>query len=110
MRMEMTMFKLPVLALAAVAFAHAAIAQSSSALADELARGKYLVTCGGCADCHTPKVMTPKGPGPNATRMVAGHFAMAPLPKIPPGVLGPPPKYWGAMTNSDLTARAGPWG
>jgi hypothetical protein len=27
-----------------------------------LARGKYLVTLGGCHDCHTPKLMTEKGP------------------------------------------------
>ena len=26
-----------------------------------LARGKYLVTLGGCHDCHTPKIMTGKG-------------------------------------------------
>jgi len=32
----------------------------------QVARGKYLVTIGGCNDCHTPWVMQPNGkPGPD---------------------------------------------
>ena len=46
---------------------------------DELiARGKYLVTFGGCNDCHSPKVMTPMGPMPDTTRLLSGHPAVLP--------------------------------
>jgi mono/diheme cytochrome c family protein len=38
------------LAAALIAFAHTASAASDA----QLARGKYLVTIGGCSDCHTP--------------------------------------------------------
>jgi mono/diheme cytochrome c family protein len=106
----MKILKLPAFALAAIAFAPLAPAQTSGPPADEIARGKYLATFGGCADCHTAKVMTEHGPAPDASRMLAGHFATTPLPKITPGVVGPSPKQWGAMTNSDLTAWVGPWG
>jgi len=71
-------------------------------------RGKYLVMVGGCNDCHTPKVMTPQGPVPDTTRLLAGYTAGTPLPEIPAGALGP--GKWGALTNMDLTAWAGPWG
>jgi hypothetical protein len=94
----------------ASAFTQMAFAQSSGAAKSEFARGKYLVEYGGCGDCHTPKVMTAKGPVPDSTRMLSGHPATAPVPPIPAGVLGPAPTQWGALTNSDLTAWAGPWG
>jgi mono/diheme cytochrome c family protein len=87
-----------------------ALAQTGGAPGDELSRGRYLVAFGGCADCHSPKVMTPQGPQPDASRMLAGHFATAPLPPVPKGVLGPPPTHWGAIANNDLTAWVGPWG
>ena len=29
---------------------------------ETIARGRYLVTLGGCNDCHTPKILTPTGP------------------------------------------------
>src|SRR5688572_14958854 len=38
-------------------------------------RGKYLVTIGGCNDCHTPWTMTPQGPAPDMSRMLSGHPA-----------------------------------
>ena len=38
-----------------------AMAQDSS---DPVKRGQYLVTIGGCNDCHTPLKMGPKGPEP----------------------------------------------
>src|SRR5690349_5431767 len=46
-------------------------------------RGKYLVTVGGCNDCHTTKKMTPNGPEPDATKLLAGHPADMPLPPPP---------------------------
>jgi mono/diheme cytochrome c family protein len=76
--------------------------------ADAIARGRYLVTLGGCNDCHTPKLLTPKGPVPDSSRMLAGHPADSKVPPVPPGVLGP--DGWGALVTADLTAWAGPWG
>jgi len=42
--------------------------------AEKVARGKYLVTVGGCNDCHTPWIMQANGkPGPDMTRQLSGH-------------------------------------
>ena len=72
---------------------------------DLTARGAYLVTAFGCADCHTPLKLGPHGPVPDSSRALSGH---------PENVqLSPPPKadtswtWFGAATN---TAFAGPWG
>ena len=43
-------------------------------------------------------------------RLLSGHPADAQLPSVPPGVVGPNPNQWAALTNADLTAWAGPWG
>jgi mono/diheme cytochrome c family protein len=68
-------------------------------------RGKYLVTFGGCNDCHTPFKMGPKGLKPDFTRLLSGHPEDAKLP--------PPPKLdnspWFAAT-AGMTAWTGPWG
>lgn len=74
----------------------------------EAERGLYLVELGGCNDCHSPKIMTPRGPQPDPARLLSGHPANAPLPALPPGVLGP--DKWGAVTTPDATAWVGPWG
>jgi mono/diheme cytochrome c family protein len=78
---------------------------SGEAQAERIARGKYLVTYGGCNDCHTPLKMTDKGPTPDFTRLLSGHPDDAKLP--------PPPKTedtpWFAAT-AGMTAWAGPWG
>ncbi len=74
----------------------------------EVRRGQYLAQFGGCHDCHTPKVMTPKGPELDKSRLLSGHPSHASLPAPPQGVLGP--TRWGATATSDLTAWAGPWG
>jgi mono/diheme cytochrome c family protein len=71
-------------------------------------RGRYLVEIGGCNDCHTPKVMTPKGPVLHPTKLLSGHQGDQKLPQIPSGLIGP--GQWGAITNNDLTAWVGPWG
>jgi hypothetical protein len=68
-------------------------------------RGAYLVALGGCADCHTPLKMGPKGPEPDMARMLSGHpegMKLAPAPKLEGGWM-----WAGAATN---TAFAGPWG
>jgi mono/diheme cytochrome c family protein len=88
----------------------AALADSGSGNKEQLLRGRYLVEYGGCSDCHTPKVMTDKGPVPDPARLLSGHPASTPVPPIPAGVLGPPPTHWSALTNADLTAWVGPWG
>jgi mono/diheme cytochrome c family protein len=74
----------------------------------EVRRGQYLAQFGGCHDCHTPKVMTSKGPQPDESRLLSGHPAHTSLPAFPQEVLGP--TRWGATATSDLTAWAGPWG
>jgi mono/diheme cytochrome c family protein len=73
-----------------------------------IARGRYLVTLGGCNDCHTPKLLRPTGPVPDSSRFLSGHPADTELPPVPPGVLGP--DRWGALVSPGLTAWAGPWG
>ncbi|HVR41195.1 MAG TPA: diheme cytochrome c-553 [Thermoanaerobaculia bacterium] len=68
-------------------------------------RGAYLVTIGGCNDCHTPMKMGPKGPEPDMARMLSGHPELEKMPAAPA-----PNEKWlwsGAATN---TAFAGPWG
>ena len=42
--------------------------------AERVQRGKYLVTIGGCHDCHTPWIVQPNGkPGPDMSRALSGH-------------------------------------
>jgi mono/diheme cytochrome c family protein len=93
-------------AVAVVGLAHPAFGQAQDK--GQIGRGKYLATFGGCDDCHTPKLMTPKGPQPDPARRFSGYPADAQLPAVPANVLGP--SQWGALTNGDLTAWAGPWG
>lgn len=86
-------------------------ADMAAASKEQIKRGEYLVNYGGCSDCHTPKLMTPKGPAPDPSRLLSGHPASAPIPPLPPaGIIGPAPNQWGAVTNNDLTAWVGPWG
>lgn len=79
--------------------------EAASVDADLTARGAYLVTAIGCADCHTPLKPGPHGPEPDQSRALSGHPETLQLP--------PPPKtdgswvWFGAATN---TAFAGPWG
>lgn len=75
---------------------------------EQIRRGQYLATLGGCYECHSPKVMTSRGPVPDPSRTLAGHPSASPLPQIPAGLIGP--NGWGALTTNDMTAWAGPWG
>jgi mono/diheme cytochrome c family protein len=76
---------------------------------DPVERGKYLVTIGGCHDCHTPKLQGPGGmPEPDMTRMLAGHPEDAPYPTWTPADMQERNAI--ALTNPMLTAWAGPWG
>jgi mono/diheme cytochrome c family protein len=73
--------------------------------ARQIARGKYLVTIGGCNDCHTPLKKTPDGPAWDMDRMLSGHpdtlsMTAAPVQDEP----------WGLAFGSTMTAFSGPWG
>ena len=72
----------------------------------QIKRGEYLVTIGGCNDCHTPFKMGPNGPEPDMSRQLSGHPESIVITERPKP--GEGPWLWaGAATN---TAFAGPWG
>jgi hypothetical protein len=72
-------------------------------------RGKYLVTLGGCNDCHTPKLPGPGGaPELDTKRLLSGHPENAPHPSWTPEDAKQRNVF--ATTNEMLTAWAGPWG
>ncbi len=81
-------------------------AEARAAAQIKIKRGEYLVTIGGCNDCHTPMKEGPNGPEPDMARQLSGHpenFTMTAAPKVADGKW-----LWaGAATN---TAFAGPWG
>jgi mono/diheme cytochrome c family protein len=86
----------------------AASAASTSAPGEggAVSRGKYLVTIGGCNDCHTPWKVGPTGPQPDMSRMLSGHpegLAMPPAPKLGEGA-------WVTAVAGSMTAWSGPWG
>lgn len=68
-------------------------------------RGGYLVTVGGCIDCHTPFTMGANGPEKDMARGLSGH---------PEGMRMPaPPKLsdeWAWAGSATATAFVGPWG
>ena len=72
-----------------------------------VSQGKYLVTVGGCDDCHTPKIYTPNGPVPDTTRRLAGFIAGTKLPALDTKFVTP--GNWVA-TESNFSAWVGPWG
>lgn len=78
---------------------------AGDATAEQVERGRYLVSAMGCHDCHTPWKVGPNGPEPDMSRPLIGHPAEVVLPP-PPKPQGP--WIWsGAATN---TAFACPWG
>jgi hypothetical protein len=84
------------------------VGQTGNLSHEQIARGEYLATAGGCGDCHTPKLFTPKGPVPDMSRNLSGAPANIKIPPIPAGLISP--TGWGALTTNDMTAWAGPWG
>lgn len=91
---------------AAVVYAENPPAAGSTSAADKVARGKYLVTIGGCNDCHTPFKMGANGPEPDLSRQLSGHpenLKMPPAPTLPEGP-------WLVTVAATSTAWAGPWG
>ena len=80
--------------------------RESDAARARVERGKYLVTIGGCNDCHTPLKMGPKGPEPDMARMLSGHpeaFAIT-------GGTAAPSAAWLMTMAASGTAFSGPWG
>lgn len=90
-----------------VASGMAAAAGPESATPDDakVARGKYIVDTAACHDCHTPWMMTEKGPAPDLTRALSGHPESLVMPP-PPKPEGP----WVGAIGATSTAWAGPWG
>lgn len=82
-------------------------APETQAAVDPATRGQYLVTAGGCHDCHTPWRMGPKGPEPDMSQMLSGHPAAFVMPAPPKPGPDDPWNWGGALTN---TAFWGPWG
>lgn len=74
---------------------------------DKIARGEFLVTFGGCGDCHTPKVFTPHGPVPDTSKLLSGSPATTQLAEVNNKLVQP--GKWILFTQ-DLTASVGPWG
>jgi hypothetical protein len=69
-------------------------------------RGKFLVSLGGCNDCHTPLKMGANGPEPDFAHMLSGHPEAMPMPPAP----ALPPGPWLVVASATLTAWSGPWG
>lgn len=65
-----------------------AAAAASAKQAEQIARGRYLVTIGGCNDCHTPGYMQ-KGPAVPESEWLTG---------VPVGFQGP----WGTTYPANL--------
>jgi mono/diheme cytochrome c family protein len=82
-------------------------ARTSANKDPRIARGEYLVNAGSCNDCHSPKVMTERGPLPDTARLLSGHPAGTKLPPFDAKDVGP--GKWVLFTE-DLTACVGPWG
>jgi mono/diheme cytochrome c family protein len=69
-------------------------------------RGEYLVTIGGCNDCHTPMKMGANGPEPDMSRMLSGHPEQLKVTQAPTPGQAP----WLISLAGTGTAYAGPWG
>ena len=74
--------------------------------AEMVKRGGYIVSTSACDDCHTPKVMTEKGPALDMSRRLSGHRADIKLAPITDNNIL---KDY-ALCNMELTGWVGPWG
>jgi mono/diheme cytochrome c family protein len=95
---------LPLMVTAALLAPSAVPAQDSAASA-RVKRGEYLVTIGGCHDCHTPWAMGSNGPEPDMRRGLSGHPQDIVI-KAPAKVAEP----WSGAVSPTNTAWSGPWG
>lgn len=81
---------------------------SAEKLQVQVKRGEYLVTIGGCNDCHSPKKMTAMGPEPDPSRLLSGHPEAEPLPAITDKSMMAPGQW--VFFSQGQTATVGPWG
>jgi len=72
-----------------------------------VALGKYIVTTGGCDDCHTPKIYTANGPVPDTTRRLTGFQQGGTFPALDAKYVAP--GNW-VVTESNFSGWVGPWG
>lgn len=89
----------------AVVGSAALAASKQGASSAAVTRGEYLVTVGGCNDCHTPMKNGPNGPERDLSRLLSGHPEALAMPPAPP-----PTGPWLASVAGTFTAWAGPWG
>ena len=68
-------------------------------------RGAYLVDLGGCHHCHSPKIMSERGPIPDPNRLLSGH----PADEILPPYDEETAKGY-VLFSMGLTSSKGPWG
>jgi len=68
-------------------------------------KGKFLVTVGGCDDCHTPKNFGPNGPELDMSKRLSGHPAGTVVAPVDTSLL-----HQYAYFSHDLTTAVGPWG
>lgn len=86
--------------------AKAAIPKVESTTAgDKVTRGHQLVTSVGCNDCHSPKIMTDRGPEVDPERRLSGHPSQE---NLPPYDKETAKSY--VLFSMGLTAAVGPWG
>ncbi|MCM4150998.1 diheme cytochrome c-553 [Arenibacter sp. N53] len=72
---------------------------------DLVKRGENLVASVGCNDCHSPKIMTDKGPEVDPERRLSGHPSYE---KLAPYDKETAKSY--VLFTMGLTAAVGPWG
>jgi mono/diheme cytochrome c family protein len=104
--MLLTVSVLPLAGASEAAAAGEPAAAATAAVDPRVERGRFLVTLGGCHDCHTPVKMGADGPEPDLSRMLSGHpqeLVLPPAPQLPPGP-------WVATVAGTMTAWSGPWG
>ncbi len=82
-----------------------AVSAQDSAAGAQVKRGEYLVTVGGCHDCHTPWIMGSNGPEPDMKRGLSGHPQDIVI-RAPAKVAEP----WSSASSPTNTAWSGPWG
>ena len=108
--MKLTGKQLMTLIVVAVAISLAVVAASQASRpapqaakkAEQIRRGEYLVTIGGCNDCHTPWV----NGQPDMSRALSGHPQQFPIAQ-PARITN---DRWGVAIAPTNTAYSGPWG
>lgn len=83
------------------------VVQVKPAQSELVKRGEYLVTIMGCADCHAPKKLTPRGPAPDMDRFLSGYNSAQPLGEYDKNLVKT--GQW-VLFNGQNTAFIGPWG